>query len=145
MAKSSLRYKWNGGEVTKDVERAIEIALHTGIQIIEANAKTLALLDTGNLRGSIRNLVDASRKSAWVFTDVKYAIYVEFGTGVYAENGQGRKTAWMFRGRDGKMYWTHGMKPNSFMRLSMDNNEERVQRLMGQIISQSLKKWSGEK
>lgn len=135
MDRTKVEYIWHGDKVTIEMDHAIEVALHSGILLMEANAKTLAPLDTGNLRGSIKSIVKKEEKSAWIYTDVKYAIQQEFGSGIYQEFGQGRKTPWVYkRAKDGKFYRTRGQRPQSFMRASLETNHTRVQNLMGGII-----------
>ena len=46
-----------------------------------------ARVDTGLLRNSITYVVNADEQSVTVGTNVKYAIYVHEGTGIYAPNG----------------------------------------------------------
>jgi len=53
-------------------------------------------------------------KSVYIGTNVNYAIYHEFGTGIYAEEG-GRTTPWMFKDEDGVWHWTHGVPARHFL------------------------------
>lgn len=51
-----------------------------------------------------------------------YPIYVELGTGVYAEDnegnlsGKGRDSPWVWMDKNGKYHFTRGIKPTHFMR-----------------------------
>lgn len=54
-----------------------------------------------------------------LINDSPYAIYNHEGTGIYASNGQGRKTAWLvkdvrYRGRI-QTFWTKGIRPKKFI------------------------------
>lgn len=47
---------------------------------LEAHAKAVVPVDTGNLKNSIRSWFSADGLTAYVGTHVEYAPYVEFGT-----------------------------------------------------------------
>ncbi len=44
----------------------------------------------------------------------EYAPYVEYGTGIYAVGGDGRKTPWWYKTPDGKWFWSQGAKAQPF-------------------------------
>ena len=45
-----------------------------------------------------------------------YAIYNELGTGIYADNGQGREDGWVYPIGDGEFRFTRGLPPKYFVR-----------------------------
>ena len=47
---------------------------------------------------------------------VKYAEFIEFGTGIYNEHGDGRQTPWRYQKRDGQWITTRGSHPYPFIR-----------------------------
>lgn len=74
---------------------------------------------TGNLRDSIKMNVEWIGRhilEAVVYTYTHYAVYQEFGTGRYAENGRGRKTPWTYYHPDFGFVTTVGNKPQPYMR-----------------------------
>ena len=50
-----------------------------------------------------------------LYPTVDYAPYVEYGTGIYAVNGNGRQDKWKYQTPDGRWVTTEGMKPRLFM------------------------------
>ena len=56
----------------------------------------------GTLKQSITYEVDTAQKRVIVGSNVPYSVYVELGTGIYAENGDGRKTSWVWKDKNGK-------------------------------------------
>lgn len=79
----------------EDVEQKVaDIVQETG-RILEAQAKALAPVDEGNLRNSIE-YEKLGPMTARVSVGAHYAIYIEFGTGIYAVGGDGRKTPWTY-------------------------------------------------
>lgn len=49
---------------------------------VQGQAKGLAPVNTGTLRNSIRMNYDSNKKEGRVYTNLEYATYVEFGTGI---------------------------------------------------------------
>lgn len=51
----------------------------------------------------------------------KYASYVEYGTGGYASNGNGRKGGWAFTDNHGIVRFTYGMAPHWYLSNAIDS------------------------
>lgn len=49
---------------------------------VQGQAKGLAPFNTGTLRNSIKMNYDSNKKEGRVYTNLEYATYVEFGTGI---------------------------------------------------------------
>ena len=82
----------------------VEAALNECGNIIEETAKKLCPTDSGQLKGSIRK-GPVQGNSITVGTNVSYAPYVEYGTGIYAGNGGGY---WVYvRGNDSQGETVH--------------------------------------
>lgn len=119
------------GALPQDIRYGLERAG----AVIEGPAKENCAVDTGRLRGSITvEVVEESptRMSVAVGTNLDYAADVEYGTGKYAENGQGRKTPWVYKDPTGKTdkkgrpvwIWTEGNVPQPFLRPAWDECKE---------------------
>jgi HK97 gp10 family phage protein len=77
----------------------IKAALGSACALVERSAKQKAIKGTGELRRSIKSKIvnTGGCYSGIVFTPLEYAPYVEFGTGLFAENGNGRKEVpWVY-------------------------------------------------
>jgi len=106
----------------------LEKALVAGLTLTANTAKEKAPYRTGNLRRSIHvgDVASTSRSaSAMVGTNVVYAKYLEYGTGIFAVRGDGRKKPWRFKGAFG-WRWTRGIKPRPFMRPAWDATRKAV-------------------
>ncbi len=79
---------------------------------LEAQVKRNTRVDTGQLKNSWTYNIDEAAQEAKVGSPLENAIWEEFGTGQYALNGDGRKTAWMYEDRNGEWHKTTGKKPN---------------------------------
>ena len=78
---------------------------------LESQVKQNTKVDTGKTKGSWEHVVNAEKMEVRVGSRYKNALWEEFGTGIYALNGDGRKTRWVYRTEDGKFHSTVGKKP----------------------------------
>ncbi len=69
-------------------------------------------VDTGQTRESYAYQVASDDDSARVLigSGDENAIYEEYGTGIYALHGDGRKDGWVYRDRKGNFYHTRGKR-----------------------------------
>lgn len=126
----------NKDAVLKAKAKDIEKALETIGKVAERYAKELCPVDTSNLRNSISHEVNMGDNSVIIGTNVKYAPYVEFGTGKFAEGGDGRPTPWAYQDpKTGEWIWTHGSKPQPYLRPAIDNHLQEYK----DFIEQELK------
>lgn len=95
-------------------------------EAMKTEAQRLAPVDTGALKASITR--QDTSDGATVYTDQPYAIYQEFGTGIYAEGGDGRKTPWTYHSDTYGFVYTHGNRPQSFMRPAFPVSLEQFQK-----------------
>ena len=73
--------------------------------------------DTGALKRSIMLSMHDDGFTWRVKPLIKYAAYVEYGTGIYASNGGGRKTPWVYyNAKLGRYVKTQGMMAQPFVR-----------------------------
>ena len=74
-----------------DVEK-LDAALSKACAIVEADAKKKAPKGNGALRNSIASKVEGYE--GIVYTPLEYAPYIEYGTGLFAENGGRTDVPW---------------------------------------------------
>lgn len=112
-----------------DDVREMTSAMQDACNIVESAAKDKAPKDTGALRRSITSKVEVTGNSieGIVFTPLEYAPYVEYGTGLYAENGNGRKTGWAYEDeKTGEIIWTRGQHPQPYLRPALEENKDKI-------------------
>lgn len=130
----------------KEFEKSIENATLKIIQDVIANMEKSCLLveregkkncpvDQGPLRASIQQNVNFSENEivGSVFSNLEYAPYVHQGTGIYAINGDGRKTPWKYDVKKGKykgLHITRGQKPNPFLDKAKLDNRDKILRIL---------------
>lgn len=67
-----------------------------------------------------------------------YAIYNELGTGIYADNGQGRQDGWFYPVGDGTYRFTMGLPPKYFVRDSFEFYKDKAPSMIQQSIFNKL-------
>lgn len=115
-----------------DKEQAVR-SMGIACAFVEGEAKKLAPKGSGDLRRSITSKVDVEGRSVigTVFTPLEYAPYVEFGTGLFAEGGNGRKDVpWCYQDDEGEWYSTIGMHPHPFLRPALIENREKIEKIL---------------
>lgn len=115
------------------LERIQEIITETAM-IIYNNAVSMAPEADGNLRQSISFQISPDGLTAQVEVGAHYAIYVEFGTGIYAVDGDGRKTPWVYwSDKLGRYVYTRGMEAQPFWFPAIDKGRNYFRREMRKL------------
>ena len=78
---------------------------------VEAQTKRNTKVDTGKTKNSWEHIVNTDKMEVQIGSRYQNALWEELGTGIYALNGDGRKTKWVYRTPDGKFHATVGKKP----------------------------------
>lgn len=137
----------------------LEAAIGKATMLVEREARIKAPKDNGELKRSIESRVESggSNIQGIVFTTLEYAPYVEYGTGCFAEGGNGRSGYWVYvkdsskrsssggktytleeakravaamRKKGLDAYYTCGQKPQPYMRPALDENREEILRII---------------
>lgn len=116
-----------------DVQWA-EKGLQRASALVERAAKEKAPKDTGELRRSIASKVEELK--GIVYSNLLYAPYVEYGTGLFAEGeGGGRQDVpWWYQDDEGEWHKTSGMKPQPYMKPALEESREEVIRLIREAL-----------
>ena len=120
-------------EVLEEIESLadtgeLEATLGKACALVERSAKELAPKDTGALRRSIASKVEGTE--GIIYTPLEYAPYIEYGTGLFAENGGRADVPWNYKDDKGEWHSTSGIKPQPFMRPALNQNRENIIRLI---------------
>ena len=120
-------------EVLEEIESLadtgeLETTLGKACALVERSAKELAPKDTGALRRSITSKVEGIE--GIIYTPLEYAPYIEYGTGLFAENGGRADVPWNYKDDKGEWHSTSGIKPQPFMRPALNQNRENIIRLI---------------
>lgn len=114
-------------------KQTIENGLEYCCLLVENEAKTNCPVDNGQLRASITHEVEDGK--GYVGSNLEYAPYVEYGTGLFADGGGGRTDVpWVYRDAEGNFHSTLGQKPQPFLIPALKNNRQRIVEILGKEI-----------
>lgn len=112
MRDDVIVFESNLENITTKIELEIYKALEEASGTVEAQVKQNQRRKTGQTADSWKHYVSASKHEAYVGSNYENAIWEEFGTGIHALNGNGRKTPWVYTPDDGETFYrTKGKKP----------------------------------
>ena len=101
---------------------------------VESGAKNRVRVDTGWTKRNYEHHVDKAAMCCYVGSNVENAIWEEFGTGRYAEEGNGRQTPWAYEDpKTGEVRWTRGKKPMRPLRGSYEKLRPAIKKRAQEI------------
>ena len=118
-------------------EAELKRALGKACAIVERSAKQKAPKGTGELRRSIASKVEGNGTDivGIVYTPLEYAPYVEYGTGLFAEEGGRQDVPWSYKDDEGNWHTTSGQHPQPFMRPALNENRAEILRLLAEALT----------
>ena len=130
-------FKDNSDKAKKALLDAVTKGVTKAVEYVESQAVLNAPVDSGALSQSIDHSVDTTTKevNGEVGTNSEYAIYQEFGVGIHAENGQGRKDSWTYQKPNGEWVTTSGFKAQPFLRPAFKDNIENIKKAIKDELS----------
>lgn len=144
----------NIDRLTRKLNNIAEMELNNimskAVALVHGQAKALAPVDTGALAGSIH--MDIVQKAqvleGRVYTNLEYAPYVEFGTGIKGDgtypykieglNLTYRDTPWGYFDKDDNFVWTKGQVAQPFMYPALKENEKAIKKLFKNGVKTKL-------
>lgn len=116
----------NSNLVKEEFEAACKRALERCGMQAEGYAKDLTPVDTGNLRNSITHKVAGDE--VYIGTNNEYAVYVELGTGKYAEGG--RPDPWVYKDEEGRWHHTHGQRAQPYLKPAVADHKQTYRNII---------------
>jgi hypothetical protein len=98
--------------VKSALESAVGAFLEEACGEWEAMTAQNTRVDTGQLKSSWNHQVNFAKHEGVVGSPLENAIWEEMGTGEYALGGNGRKTPWRYKDRQGGWHTTRGKRPS---------------------------------
>lgn len=115
----------------------LEQALTKACLIVENEAKKLCPVESGQLRSSITH--EVADTEGRVGTNVEYAPYVEYGTGIFSSKGNGRQERWSYQDAEGNWHSTIGQHPQPFLHPALSRNRKQVLQTIKDEASKEIK------
>ena len=111
----------------------LQSGLAQACALVERSAKQKAPKGNGELRRSISSKVEGLK--GIVFTPLEYAPYVEYGTGLFAEEGGRIDVPWCYQDDKGEWHNTSGQAPHPYMRPALNENREEIIRILKEALT----------
>ena len=124
-------------KLNKLSDQQMEQALNKACILVENQAKENCPVDTGELRMSITRYVEGD--TGVVGTNKHYAHYVEYGTGLFARDGNGRQTPWSYQDAKGEWHSTKGQKPQPFLEPALLDQQKEIIKIFDEAIKEGVK------
>lgn len=93
-ANNTVRVEVNAAAVTAEIRRALVAFLEEAGGEVESQAVAFSPVAEGQLKGNWGHSVDESKLEVTIGNTSEHAIWMEFGTGEHALEGNGRKGGW---------------------------------------------------
>lgn len=126
-----------------NLERVLDVSepLQESCLLVENTAKQIltenGTIGTGELRNSITHQVVGD--VGYIGTNLHYAPYVEYGTGLFAAGGNGRTDVpWVYCDAEGKFHSTSGQKPQPFLEPALRQSREMITKIFSIFIEREL-------
>lgn len=138
MLNDNSAFKASMDKAMEQIILKTEVNVKRAAIAIEAKAKEKCPVDLGILRSSISSdsEITAGEIVGYIGCTESYAPYVHQGTGIYAKDGNGRKTPWRYVAEDGKYkggHITRGQRPQPFLENARDESKDLVETILGGI------------
>ena len=118
----------------------LESVLQKCCALVERSARQKAqeTKGTGELSRSIESRIDYNTSKGTfegvIFTPLEYAPYVEYGTGLFAEEKGRTDVPWHYKDDEGNWHSTSGMPPHPYLRPALQENREQITELLKGVI-----------
>ena len=139
MSNDNNAFKSSIDKAMLEVILKTEVNVRKATLIIERRARQNCPVDLGILRASIGSdsEITAGEIIGYIGCNSEYAPYVHQGTGIYAKDGNGRKTPWKYVVKAGKYkggHVTKGQRPQPFLENARDQSKDLVETILRGII-----------
>lgn len=126
-------------DVLRDLQNKQVSFAAQGGEAIKAEMQMRCAHKSGKTIGSIQTQAYATKTGAESETgiagDSKVPLYLEYGTGIHAVNGDGRKTPWTYYDEETDQFFrTRGMKAQPFAQPGFDAAKPGIDRLAETVL-----------
>lgn len=117
-----VKFKDNSMHVKAEINDATIAWLYEASGELEAQVKRNTRVSSGQLKNSWTYKVDESKGESIIGSPLENAIWEEFGTGIYAVHGDGRKNVpWAYQDDKGRWHLTKGKHPHRALQSAFES------------------------
>lgn len=134
-----------------DTHRELTKAGTAGMMLIEAKIKKDAPKETGDYANSWNTRATTEGDTIVITTgtnkkaagsDMPLGVYLEYGTGIHAESGNGRKTPWAYINASGELVFTRGSQPHPHVRPAVDELGPKVPQVVADRLQRAIARYT---
>lgn len=134
-------------DILKSIDELVDVAgleqaMNKACLVVENQAKKNAdaFRDTGDLTRSIKHKVEfeGNEITGVVYSELLYAPYREFGTGLFAEEGGRKDVPWHYQDDKGNWHSTSGMKPQPYLRPALEAKAKVVKKIIAKELTKNV-------
>ena len=122
-------------DAPKQLQKLLVQNMENTLDYLAQKAGSKVGVDTGALRADTRSLgveIVGDEVHGAVGNTLEYALYHHQGTGIYAIDGDGRKTPWIYENpKTGKKVFTEGTKPNPYLKDTIEQEQSNIAKWLG--------------
>lgn len=124
----------NSAKVKAALDKSIIAFFHEVGGEIVSQAARRTRVDTSQLKGSWDYIIDEGTKTVTIGSPEQNAIWEEFGTGMYALKGDGRKTPWKYKHPKYGWVTTHGKTPQRMLFNAWEASKGKVEKQLQKVL-----------
>lgn len=127
----------------KTVDAACRRGLRKAGKAVQASAKRLVHVDTGQLRNSIE--VTDIPNGVDVGTNVKQGFFEEYGVGKRGDPSVAHtsKEQWSYQDEDGNWHTTSGHEPHPFLFPAVEMNKDKIPEIIKAELQKEIRERAG--
>ena len=124
-----IKFEDYSDKVINAINREVLNALEEASGELEGQVKSNTKVKTSKTKNSWNHVVNEDKYEAYIGSNYENAIWEEFGTGIYAQNGNGRKDVpWVYQDEDGKWHRTKGKKPRRALQRAFESMKNTIEK-----------------
>ena len=124
-----IKFEDYSDKVINAINREVLNALEEASGELEGQVKSNTKEKTSKTKNSWNHVVNEDKYEAYIGSNYENAIWEEFGTGIYAQNGNGRKDVpWVYQDEDGKWHRTKGKKPRRALQRAFESMKNTIEK-----------------
>lgn len=139
-SRNNVTFEDNSIKIKEILNKQCIAYLNEAAGELKSQVKRNTAVDSGDLKKSWSYTVSESELTATIGSPMENAIWEEFGTGEFALNGNGRKTAWVYKDRKGVWHKTTGKQPKRVFQTVFTKLKPKLIKRCAAIIAQGFKK-----
>lgn len=122
----------NAAVMLEELGHRVEDYMKAGTPVGTTESTGVERYIGGTLRQRMTHIVIGYE--LYVGSNVSYAVYVEYGTGIYASDGSGRKSPWVWRDKNGDYHWTRGIHPQHMILNAVTKHDAEYKYVMEEYL-----------